>query len=117
MNIFDGFSTRTRVQKAKIKLEQSKNNFQLMEQTLKLEHIAAQSSFLTAISNQEIRQNNLDLSKKIYSKTMVKYREGLVSSMELSQAGADYMNAFSQNSQAIYSLLKAKTNYQRTIGN
>jgi len=48
---------------------------------------------------------------------MVKYREGLVSSMELSQAGADYMNAFSQNSQAIYSLLKAKTNYQRTLGN
>ena len=117
MNIFDGFSTRTRVQKAKIKLEQSKNDFQLMEQSLKLEHIAAQSSFLTAISNQEIRQNNLELSKKIYSKTMVKYREGLVSSMELSQAGADYMNAFSQNSQAIYSLLKAKTNYQRTIGN
>ncbi len=117
MNIFDGFSTRTRVQKAKIKLEQSRNDFELVAQSLKLEHLSAQSTYLTAVSTHSIRQNNLELSKKIYSKTMVKYREGLVSSMELSQAGADYMNAFSQNSQAIYSLLKAKTNYQRTIGN
>jgi outer membrane protein TolC len=117
MNIFDGFSTRARVQKAKIKLEQSKNDFDLVKQSLKLEHLTAESSYITALSNQEIRQKNLELSKKIYTKTMVKYREGLVSSMELSQAGADYMNAFSQNSQAIYSLLKAKTNYQRTLGN
>ena len=56
-------------------------------------------------------------NKKIYLKTMAKYREGLVSSMELSQSGADYSQAQADNAQAIYNLLIAKTNYNRSVGN
>jgi len=48
---------------------------------------------------------------------MAKYKEGLVSSMELSQAGADYSQAQADNAQAIYQYLKAKTNYNRSVGN
>ncbi|MGC6428252.1 MAG: TolC family protein [Flavobacteriales bacterium] len=116
MNIFDGFSLRSKIQKAKIKLEQSKNDLYLMKQSLSLDHLNAQSSFLTSLNNQKIKENNLELAEKIYYKSMIKYKEGLISSIELSQAGAEYLEAYSENSQAIYSLLKAKTNYQRTLG-
>jgi outer membrane protein TolC len=116
MNIFDGFSLRSKIQKAKIRLEQSRNDLNLIEQSLNLEHLAAQSAYLTSINDQKAKQNNLELAKKIYFKSMIKYKEGLISSIELSQAGAEYLDAYSQNSQAIYSLLVSKTNYQRTLG-
>ena len=86
------------------------------EAVVSLDHLNAQSSFLTSLNNQKIKENNLELAEKIYYKSMIKYKEGLISSIELSQAGAEYLEAYSENSQAIYSLLKAKTNYQRTIG-
>ena len=47
---------------------------------------------------------------------MTKYREGLVSSTALSQAGADYSEAQADNAQAIYNFLIAKTNYNRSVG-
>lgn len=117
MNIFDGFSRVAKVQQAKIKLQQAKNNRAQVAESLSLAHKVALSNYLTALHTQKQKTENLELSKKIYLKTMAKYREGLVSSMELSQSGADYSQAQADNAQAIYSLLIAKTNYNRSVGN
>mgnify|MGYP001372532686 CR=1 FL=1 len=117
MNIFDGFSRVAKVQQAKIKLQQAKNNRAQVAESLSLAHKLALSNYLTALHTQKQKTENLELSKKIYLKTMAKYREGLVSSMELSQSGADYSQAQADNAQAIYNLLIAKTNYNRSVGN
>jgi outer membrane protein len=117
MNIFDGFSRVAKVQQAKIKLQQAKNNRAQVAESLSLAHKVALSNYLTALHTQKQKTENLELSKKIYLKTMAKYREGLVSSMELSQSGADYSQAQADNAQAIYNLLIAKTNYNRSVGN
>ena len=37
--------------------------------------------------------------------------------MELSQSGADYLEAHANYAQAIYELLAAEMKYQRTLGN
>jgi outer membrane protein TolC len=117
MNIFDGFSRVAKVQQAKIKLQQAKNNRAQVAESLSLAHKVALSNYLTALHTQKQKTENLELSKKIYLKTMAKYREGLVSSMELSQSGADYSQVQADNAQAIYNLLIAKTNYNRSVGN
>jgi len=56
------------------------------------------------------------LSKKIYEKTLAKYREGLISSLELSQVGTEYLNANTNFSKNIYTLLIKNLNYQRSLG-
>ena len=117
MNLFDGFSRVARVQQAKIKLQQAKNNQAQVAESLSLAHKVALSNYLTAFNTQKQKAESLELSKKIYLKTMAKYREGLVSSIELSQSGADYSQAQADNAQAIYNLLIAKTNYNRSVGN
>ena len=105
-----------KVQKAKIKLQQARNDQQNIAQSLQLEYQQALSAYLTAISNIEYKDKSLSLSKKIYQKTLVKYQEGLVSSVELSQSGADYLEAHSNYSQAVYDLLSTEMKYQRTLG-
>lgn len=117
MNIFDGFSRIAKVQQAKIKLEQAKNNQHQITESLSLAYKVALSNYLTAFHTQNQKAESLELSKKIYLKTMAKYKEGLVSSLELSQSGADYSQAQADNAQAIYNLLIAKTNYNRSVGN
>ena len=117
MNLFDGFSRIAKVQQAKIKFEQAKNNQEQVSESLNLAHKVALSNYLTTFNTQKQKAESLELSKKIYLKTMAKYREGLVSSIELSQSGADYSQAQADNAQAIYNLLIAKTNYNRSVGN
>jgi outer membrane protein len=116
MNIFSGFSTRLQVQKAKVRLAQSQNDLAHINQNLYLKYLNAQSTYLSSVNNQKYKSSSLELAEKIYFKTMLKYTEGLVSSVELSQVGVDYTESHQENSQAIYDLLIAKINYQRTLG-
>ena len=47
---------------------------------------------------------------------MTKYKEGLVSSIELSQAGTDYLETNTDFSKSIHNLLISNMNYQRSLG-
>ena len=116
LNIFDGLSGTAQTQQARIRLEQSKNNKFNVEQSLLLDYEASKGAYLTAISKQEHTNNNLQLAEKIYQKTLAKYKEGLVSSSELAQAGADFMQSHSEYATAIKELLLAEIKYQRTLG-
>ena len=117
MTLFDGLARVSRIQQAQINYEKARNNQSQTSEFLQLAYEMALSNYITAFNSQEQTANNLELSKKIYHKTLLKYKEGLVSSSELSQAGADYSKAQANNAQSIYNLLIAKTNYNRSVGN
>jgi outer membrane protein TolC len=117
MTLFDGLARVSRIQQAQINYEKARNNQSQTSEFLQLAYEMALSNYITAFNSQEQTANNLELSKKIYHKTLLKYKEGLVSSSELSQAGADYSQAQANNAQSIYNLLIAKTNYNRSVGN
>ena len=114
--IFDGLGGMAKTQQARLIYEQAKNDKNQITANLKLAFLASQSNYLNAISNYNHEQNNVILSKKIYDKTLEKYREGLVSSIELSEAGNDYIETSTNLSQSIYNLLINNLNYQRCLG-
>ena len=114
--IFDGLGGMARIQQASLKHEQAKNDRAHIEEQLELAYIAAQSNYLNAINDYNHQENNLSLTKKIYDRTLVKYREGLVSSLELSQAGTDYLETSTNFSNSIHNLLISNLNYQRSLG-
>ncbi len=114
--IFDGLGGMAKTQQARLIYEQAKNDKNQITANLKLAFLASQSNYLNAISNYNHEQNNVILSKKIYDKTLEKYREGLVSSIELSEAGNGYLETSTNLSQSIYNLLINNLNYQRCLG-
>ena len=114
--IFDGLGGMAKTQQARLIYEQAKNDKNQITANLKLAFLASQNNYLNAISNYNHEQNNVILSKKIYNKTLEKYREGLVSSMDLSEAGSDYLETSTNLSQSIYNLLINNLNYQRCLG-
>jgi outer membrane protein TolC len=114
--IFDGLGGSARIQKARLVWEQAKNDKIQMQETLALAHLSAKSNFINVSSDYTHQEHNLALAKKIYEKTLAKYREGLVSSLELSQAGTEYLQTNTNFSKSIYDLLITNLNYQRSLG-
>ncbi|MBL6964352.1 MAG: TolC family protein, partial [Bacteroidetes bacterium] len=56
-------------------------------------------------------------AKRIYDKTLIKYKEGMVSSMDLSQANSQYLNAQTNYFNALVEVLQAKNKLDNLLNN
>ena len=62
-------------------------------------------------------QFNIELSKRIYQKTLIKHKEGMASSLDLTQAHNQYLNSNSNYTNSILELLTSKLNYDKILNN
>ena len=115
--IFKSGAQKSRVQKAAIAVEQAKNAKQQAAEGLSLEAASAQSDLDSAYENYSHTQANMKLSNKVYDVTLVKYREGVASSMDLTQAHNTFLMAQSEFIQAMSTLLTAKNKLDRLNSN
>jgi outer membrane protein TolC len=115
--IFSGGYRQARVQQAKLMIEQVKINKVQLEENLELSVFRARSSFITALQNFYKEIKNVQLSRGIYDRTMIKYREGVATSAELTQQHDQFLQAERQYYQTLLLLLNAKNELDKTLGN
>jgi len=115
--IFKSGAQKTRVQKAAIAVEQARNAKQQVAEGLSLEAASARSDLDSAYENYINTQANMKLSNKVYDVTLVKYKEGVTSSMDLTQAHGTFLIAQSEFLQAMSILLTAKNKLDRLNSN
>ncbi len=84
--IFSSFGTSARKQQAKIAIEQAKIQLSETEQKLKLQFEKTKSDYEFSIEQLATSKNNLALAERIESKQQIKFKEGLSSSFNLSEA-------------------------------
>lgn len=84
--IFSSFGTSARKQQAKIAIEQAKIQLSETEQKLKLQFEKTKSDYEFSIEQLATSKNNLSLAERIESKQQIKFKEGLSSSFNLSEA-------------------------------
>ena len=113
--IFTSGSRTARVSQAKFDLEKSHLDKNNAEQGLIMEFESAKSSYQTAFSNYNVNKESMDLSKKVYDKTVIKYSEGVSSSFELTQNQNQYLAAESNYYNSVLSLLNAKAKLDRIL--
>jgi outer membrane protein len=104
------------ISQAKFDLQKSRLNKDNVEQGLIMEYETAKNNYQTAFSNFSTNRESLNLSKKVYDKTVIKYKEGVSSSFELTQNQAQFLNAESNYYNSILSLLNAKAKLDRILG-
>ncbi|MBW6483538.1 MAG: TolC family protein [Vicingaceae bacterium] len=114
--ILSSGSRLSKVAQAKIEVEKMENTSKEVEQTLKYQSELAASNFDTAKETYENQKDNLDLAKKIYDKTVKKYNEGLASSLELTQAQNQLLNAEGSFIKSTLDLLNAKATWDKSYG-
>ncbi|TET21168.1 MAG: TolC family protein [Candidatus Aminicenantes bacterium] len=115
--IFKSGVQRAKVAQVSIALEQARNARIQASQGLTLEAARAKSTLASSYENYLNTKENMVLSKKVYDVTLIKYNEGVASSMDLTQAHDKYLMAQSEFIQAMSGLLIAKNKQDRLNNN
>lgn len=111
--VFRSGAQKARVQQASIALDQARQTTLQVSQGLLLEEAQAKNTLSSAYENYINVKDNMELSKKVYDKILIKYQEGLASSTDLTQANDRYLAAQASYIQALSELLGAKNALDR----
>jgi outer membrane protein TolC len=115
--IFSSGMRNARVQQAKFELQKASNTISLLEETLPMQFEQMTNSYLDARENYLVQSDNIELSKRIYNKTTIKHKEGMASSMELTEAHGQLLNAQSTLINTSMELLNSKIALEKLLNN
>ena len=115
--IFSSGLKISKVQQAKLELEKAINNKDMVSQNLILGVQQANSDFSTAVDKYNNEKSNMKLTKRIYDRTLIKYKEGISSSLDLTQVHNQYLNSQSNYYNSIFELLNAKNKLDKALNN
>jgi outer membrane protein TolC len=115
--IFSSGQRNAMVAQRRLELDKIKNSKQLAMDGLKLEFMNARNEFTSSFEKYQNEKRNIELAGRIYDKTMLKYKEGLSSSMDITNAQNQYLSAQQNYFTAIYSLLVAKNKLDKLTNN
>jgi len=114
--IFDGLDKKAKIQRAKIEVDRNLLRKRDFERGVALEVQNAKIAFLNAGQTVETTKKSLDMAQQIYDITQIKYKEGVGSSIEVTQAERELYSAQSAQTNALYELLVAKTDLDKSLG-
>lgn len=114
--IFDGWNKKAKIQRARIAMEQDRKRISLLEQSIQLEVTNARTEYLTALERSQSQEKNVALAQKIYDTTQIKYRSGVGSSIEVTQAEQALYQTQQNFIQARYQLLVSKQKLDTVLG-
>jgi len=114
--IFDGFNKKAKIERAKIAMEVDRKRISLLEQSIQLEVTNARTEYLTALERSQSQEKNVVLAQKIFDTTQIKYRSGVGSSIEVTQAEQALYQTQQNFIQARYQLLVSKQKLDTVLG-
>jgi len=105
----------SKVSQGKLNLEKAILSKDMVEQSIILEYETARNAYQTAYLNFTNNKESLALSEKIYDKNIIKFKEGVASSLEFTQSHGQYLTAESNYYNSIIALLQAKAKMDRIL--
>lgn len=115
--IWSGGQQKALVTQAKLDLMQSENQLEMLEDGLKLQVRNAKTNFQNSLDAYQLQKDAIETSKKIYDRHQLKFGEGVISSLELTQTQNQYINAQSTFISSIFELINAKIELDKITNN
>lgn len=106
--IFSSFKNRAKTQQAKIAYEQAKTQLTETEQRLKLQYQQAKTDYEYSIEEYSASKSNLKLAERIEGKQQIKFKEGISSSFEFTEAQRQLYTAQQNYLQAMINVMNRK---------
>lgn len=107
--IFSSFGKRAKSQQAKIAFQQAETQLTEAEQMLKLQYESAKSDYEYSIEQYATSKSNLKLAERIEGKQQVKFKEGLSTSFEFTEAQRQLYSAQQNYLQSMIDVINKKT--------
>lgn len=111
--IFGGGSYAASVKKTKIELARIQDTKKFTQDGLMLQYSSAKTEYTAALKESEHAKSSLELAKKIKEKTNIKFKAGVSSSLELTQAENQYLSAQGAYIGSLLKLTNTKVNLKK----
>ena len=99
-----------------IEIEKIENELSEFDRAMRLQIYNAELQYENARISLDNAKRSLALNEKIYNKTQIKYREGVGSSVEVTQAESSLYQSQANYVNALYDLLTSKTELDIATG-
>ena len=115
--IWDSFGRRSQVNGAREDLERIRIGRDQLEESFKVEYYKAKTSYANALNEYNQTVGSLKLAQKIYDTAQMKYKSGVGSSLEMTNAQQELYSTQAKLINAKYRVLTAKTEVEKALGN
>lgn len=106
--IFSSGMRKARVDQAKIDYNMAQVNRDIMEDQLLLQEKQFKYNLQSSLENYFTQQENVEVAQRVYDSYRRKFEQGMATSLELTQANDNYLNAENNYLTAIMEVMNAK---------
>ena len=114
--IFSSGLRSARVQQARLELSKTEMATSQVSESLRMQIIEARSQFTTAIEKYRTERENMELAERILRRTTIMHKEGMASSMELTQANDQMLATRANYYNAMFEFITARNNLDKARG-
>jgi outer membrane protein len=114
--LFDGLSTASKIREVQYKIDQAQIDLDNFKNAASMQYNNAIQTYKVRVEQAKIQKSNLNLANEIHEKTLLKLKEGVGSTLEISQAESELKAAQINYINALYDLVIAKIDYYNSIG-
>ena len=105
------------IQKAKIDLEKSRNTKEMVSDQLSMQEKQLRYNLSNANLQYISQKANVEVSKRVYTSMENKYKQGVASSLDLTQANSLFLQAENNYISALMNLLQTKLSLDKLLNN
>ncbi|HTN46200.1 MAG TPA: TolC family protein [Flavipsychrobacter sp.] len=114
--IFNGFQRTNQVRETKLDILKSKNNIEFKKQSIDFETSTARATLKNNLLQFENEKRNLELANSVLELARIKYKEGVGSSLEVTQAQTEFLRAQGNYFNTMLNIITSEADLQKALG-
>ncbi len=115
--IFSSGQRYMQIRKAQINLDKARTTRELVTDQLMMQEKQLRYNLISANLQYQSQKDNVEVARRIYASMENKYRQGMASSLELTQANSNYLQAESNYLSALMNLLQTRLALDKLLNN
>jgi outer membrane protein TolC len=115
--IFASGQRYSQIKKAQINYEKARTTKDMITEQLLLQEKQLRYNLVNANLNYKSQKENVDVSKRVYASMENKYKQGMASSLDLTQANSLYLQAENNYVSSLMNLLQTKLALDKLLNN
>jgi len=115
--IFASGQRYTKIKKAQINLDKARTTKEMVTEQLLLQEKQLRYNLVNANLQYKSQKDNIDVAKRVYASMENKFRQGMASSLDLTQANSLYLQAENNYVSALMNLLQTKIALDKLLNN
>jgi outer membrane protein TolC len=115
--IFASGQRYSKIKKAQISLDRARNTKDMVAEQLQIQEKQLRYNLVNANQQYKSQKDNVEVAGRVYTSTENKFRQGMASSLDLTQANSLYLQAENNYVSALMNLLQTKLALDKLLNN